>query len=193
MKSAFKYKLVVLSLIFSGCTASTEMAAFRDPEYRNSTFRYIVVEAHTSDLKWRKKIESRLTERLNKIGIDATESSTIFPPTKELTVKEKAELLHQQFPLPGDKNNMHGWLHIFVGNTGVEKQVALSGQTINTFEKPWSNMETVLIDIRHGKKVWRADSFTGGNALATFDDIINSFCSTTVKALLRGGLIEKSR
>jgi len=196
-------------LIFVGC-ASTRMTSFKDPDYQKTEFKRILVVANTSDLEDRQKLESKMVEEFSDIGVFALESYRLFPPTRDLSDEEKVELLL--------KNNIDAFISISVGESGVsEVYVPQTSSTTKTkgnvtvygnratykekstttyqggytLKKPWAEFETQLYDVSNGQMAWIATSFTGGNAYANRNTVINSYCGKTVEQLLEDNLITK--
>ena len=187
------------------------MTSFKDPDYQNAEFKRILVVANTNDLEDRQKLESKMVEAFSEIGVYALESYKLFPPTRELTDEEKVDLLL--------KNNIDAFISISVGESGVsevyipqtssttktEGNVNVYGNTARykekstttyqggyTLNKPWAKFETKLYDVSNGQMAWIASSFTGGNAYANRNTVINSYCGKTVDQLLEDNLINKS-
>lgn len=203
-----KYFIIpIFSLILIGC-ASTRMTSFKDPDYQNTEFKRILVVANTNDLEDRQKLESKMVESFSEVGVYALESYKLFPPTRELTNEEKVDLLL--------KNNIDSFISISVGESGVsdvyipqtssttktEGNVNVYGNTARykekstttyqggyTVHKPWAQFETKLYDVSNGRMAWIASSFTGGNAYANRNTVINSYCGKTVDQLLDDSLI----
>lgn len=207
--NSIKYFLsLVFFLILFGC-ASTRMTSFKDPDYQNTEFKRILVVANTNDLEDRQKLESKMVEAFSEVGVYALESYKLFPPTRELTDEEKVDLLL--------KNDIDAFISISVGESGVSEvyvpqtssttktkgEVNVYGNTARykekstttyqggyTLNKPWAEFETKLYDVSNGQMAWIASSFTGGNAYANRNTVINSYCGKTVDQLLEDKLIE---
>lgn len=203
-----KYSLSFFMILFLFSCASTRMISFKDPDYQKAEFKRILVVANTNDLEDRQKLESKMVEEFFDNGVFALESYRLFPPTRDLSDEEKVELLL--------KNNIDAFISISVGESGVsEVYVPQTSSTTktegnvsvyrNTAEykekskttyqggytliKPWSAFETQLYDVSNGQKIWIATSFTGGNAYANRNTVINSYCGKTVDQLLEDKLI----
>ncbi|MGQ9848086.1 MAG: hypothetical protein ACUVQP_11395 [Bacteroidales bacterium] len=206
----FNYSFILLILIFIFGCASTRMTSFKDPDYQKAEFKRILVVANTNDLEDRKKLESKMVEEFSDIGVYALESFRLFPPTRELTDEDKVELLL--------KNDIDAFILISVGESGVSEvyvpqtssttktkgSVSVYGNTAKyeeksttiyqggyTLNKPWAEFETSLYDVSNGQMVWIASSFTGGNAYANRNTIVNSYCEKTVEKLLEDRLIKR--
>ncbi len=205
---SYSIYLFIVFLIVS--CASTKMTSFKDPDYLNAKFKRILVVANTNDLEDRQKLESSMVEAFNDMGVFALESFKLFPPTRELSDQEKVDLLL--------KNNIDAFISISVGESGVsevyipqtssttktEGNVNVYGNTARykektttayqggyTLNKPWAKFDTKLYDVSNGKMAWIATSFTGGNAYANKNTVINSYCGKTVDQLLEDNLITK--
>jgi hypothetical protein len=184
------------------------MTSFKDPDYEKAEFKRILIIANTSDLGNRQLLESKMVKSFSDVGIFALESIKLFLPTRELTDKEKVDLLL--------KNNIDAFISISVGESGVEEvyipptsSITKTSGSVNvignsayyeeksktttqgdyTLEKPWAKFETKLYDVSNGRMVWTASSFTGGNAYANIRTVINSYCNKTVEKFIEDGLI----
>jgi hypothetical protein len=193
-----KVLVLFLVIVIGGC-ASTNMTSFKDPAFQNVKFKRILVIANTSDLQWRQKLESRMVGAFNDGGIDAMQSIFLFPPTRNLSPEDKVNLLMQ--------NNIDAYLSINVGESGVQNvYVPAIGKTVvegnqvyedpnkivggnYTLSKPWATFRTTLQDASSGSTAWVANSSTGGNAYASFNTVINSYCEKVVEQLRQDGLI----
>ena len=205
------YSLSFFVILFLISCASTRMTSFKDPDYQKAEFKRILVVANTNDLEDRQKLESKMVEEFSNIGVFALESFRLFPPTRELTDEDKVELLL--------KNDIDAFISISVGESGVREvyvpqtssttktkgNVSVYGNTATykekstttyqggyTLNKPWAEFETQLYDVSNGQMAWIATSFTGGNAYANRNTVINSYCGKTVDQLLEDKLITKS-
>lgn len=205
-----KYSISLFMILFLVSCASTRMTSFKDPDYQKAEFKRILVVANTNDLEDRQKLESKMVEAFSEIGVFAMESFRLFPPTRELNDEDKVELLL--------KNDIDAFISISVGESGVDEvyvpqtssttktkgEVNVYGNTARykekstttyqggyTLNKPWAEFETKLFDVSNGQMAWIASSFTGGNAYANRNTVINSYCGKTVDQLLEDNLINK--
>jgi hypothetical protein len=205
-----KYTICIFGIFLFASCASTRITSFKDPDYQNTEFKRILVVANTNDLEDRQKLESKMVEDFSDVGVYALESYKLFPPTRELTDEEKVDLLL--------KNNIDSFISISVGESGVsevyipqtssttktEGNVNVYGNTARykekstttyqggyTVHKPWAQFETKLYDVSNGHMAWIASSFTGGNAYANRNTVINSYCGKTVDQLIEDKMISK--
>jgi hypothetical protein len=199
---------ILLTLILVGC-ASTRMTSFKDPAYRYTTFQRVLIVVNTSNLERMLYFETQMVNEFSKAGFYGIEGYKLFPPTRNLSPTEKVELLKRE--------NIDSYLSISVGETGVERiyipptgtttsttgSVTVAGNNATyseksvteiqggyTLSKPWAEFETKLIDVSNGNTAWLATSFTGGNAFADFNTVINSFCEETLNKLKHDNLIK---
>lgn len=201
------FSLLFVSILLIGC-ASTKITTFTDPAYRSgSAFGRILVVAEISDLKWRQKMESRFVGEFGVRGIFAIEGINLFPPTRELSDQEKIDLLLE--------NQIDAFVLIDVGDAGVKQvyipetgsstqtkgTVSVYGNTATyrerkttttyggyTLSKPWAQFQARLYNVSNGENAWVASAFTSGNAYASFNTILNSFCAKTVEQLITDGM-----
>jgi len=198
-----RISISLLLVFFLLSCASTRITSFKDPDYQQADFKRILVIANTSDLEKRKKLESKMVEEFNEIGVFALESYNLFPPTRELSDQDKIKLLNQ--------NEIDSFISISVGESGINKvtvpvtssttktegNVSVYGNTANyeekstttyqggrTYSKPWADYETSLYDVSNGRMAWIASSHTSGNAYANFNTVINSYISKVVAKLV---------
>lgn len=209
MKSIMVSIVLLVMFLLVGC-ASTNMTSFKDPDYQKANFKRILIVANTNDLQDRQRLESKMVEAFLEVGVYSLESFKLFPPTREFTNEEKVDLLL--------KNNIDAFVSISVGESGVSEvyvpqtssttkttgNVNVSGNTANyrqkstttydggyTLNKPWAEFETKLYDVSNGRMAWIASSFTGGNAYANRNTVMNSYCSKTVEQLLEDNIIQE--
>ncbi len=207
MKSTRYFISLLCSILLVGC-ASTKMTSFKDPDYQKVEFKKILIVANTNDLGNRQKLESKMVEEFSDIGVFALESFRLFPPTRDLTDDEKVELLLNSnidafisisvgesgekevyIPKTSTTTETKGKVNVY-GNTATYKEESTTtNQGGYTVTKPWAEFETKLFDVSNGRMVWIATSFTGGNAFANKNTVINSYCDKTVNMLLEEKLV----
>jgi len=210
MKSLATFTIVTIAIVLLAGCATTKMTSFKDPAFQSISFKRILVVANTSDLEWRRKIETRMVKSFQDIGVFAIEGVQLFPPTREPTADEKVDILI--------KNKVDAYVSVSVGESGVKEEyvpstesttktkgsVRVSGDRADyaeksttkvdggyTLSKPWAGFQTKLFDVSSGQNAWVASSFTGGNAFADFSTVINSYCDKVVDQLIEDGLIKK--
>lgn len=209
MTGRLTFKALTFLIIFFGGCASTRMTSFKDPDYQVTRFKRILVVANTSDLERRLYFESKMVDVLLDAGVFALEGYRLFPPTRDLSPEQKVALLV--------RDSIDSYLAISVGESGIEQvyipptgsttttkgTASIVGDRLNyeqkskttieggyTFSKPWAEFTVELVDVTYGRRAWIASAFTGGNAFANFNTVINSFCNETLERLAQDRLVE---
>jgi hypothetical protein len=193
-KLIYKFFLISLALLCAGC-ASTQMTSFKDSSYESAVYKRLLVVVNVADLEKRFYFESKMSTVFNDTGVYAKEGYKLFPPTRTLNDSEKIDLLRQE--------NIDGYISVDVGESGIaqiyippthahkngarSEAIASSGYTIS---KPWAEYYAKLIDASSGKTAWISSAFTGGNAFATNNTVINSFCDKILSQLVADKLIK---
>ena len=207
MKIYTNLLLIFLAVILSNC-ASTRLTSFKDPDYKYANFNRILIVVNSNDLEKRLQLETAIVKAFEGTGIYALEGFNLFPPTRVLSDQEKVSLLVE--------NKLDAYISVIVGEIGTEEvYVPPTSSTTKTkgnvnvlgnratyeekskttyqggysFSKPWAEFETKLYDVSNGRMVWISTSFTGGNALASFNTLINSFSNEIVNRLEKNELI----
>ncbi len=101
---SFKYILVLLALaagmqschfnyLESKNSDRYGITAYVDPAYYSQTFDAIAVYSDSSDLQWRRIIETKTLETLHKNGVRAFSGSRLVPPTRQWTRTEGDSIL----------------------------------------------------------------------------------------------------
>jgi hypothetical protein len=139
------------------------------------------------------------------------EGMNLFPPTRTLTDEQKIDLLLQNnidsyivvgvgetgtqqvyIPQTGSSTKTKGSVNVY-GNTGTYQEKSTTttygGYTVS---KPWVQFDAKFFDVSNGQNAWVASAFTGGNAYANFNTVVNSFSSKTVEQLIKDGVVRRS-
>lgn len=211
MKLKIVLFVIVALLTLEGC-ASTTITSFKDPQYKTTTFNRILVIANFSNLQRRWRVETQLVKEFQRIGVFAIEYLNLFPPTRDYTDEEKINQLVN--------NNIDSFIMIDAGESGVSQvyipqigsyttktgKVNIYGNAATYDEKstttnyggyviskPWAHFNAKLFNASNGQNAWIASAFTGGNGLAGFDTVIDSFCWKMVQQLIDDGIIIKTK
>ena len=193
-KISLLFFCLVAAFISFNC-ASTQITSYVDPDYRDSSFKKILVTANTDKLDFRLKIENTISNNLTENGTVSVASYVLFPPTRTFTDSVKSAVM--------SANKFDACLIVTLGEKGVENfqnpiiasttngTIAPNG-TVNTTttylggeftSKPYAEFDLKLFDVKTGKMAWIANSITGGNAYADFETVYNSFCKNVVMKL----------
>ncbi len=179
--------------------ASTQVTAFKDPEFSTRAFSRPAVYAKTSNLRWRQSLEETMVEEMTKQGMAAEATIHLIPPTRDYSSEERVQILLS--------HEMDSLVVVEIGHMGVEKVYRPpTGATTKTyqgtstttftggynFSKPWANMSTYVLDLESGKKAWVASSFTGGTAYTSFKHVRRSYCESIAEKMLEHRIIESA-
>jgi hypothetical protein len=190
--------LLAIALFSIGGCASTSMSSFRDPQYLNHKCERIAVIVGSSNLMVRAELEQKMVRSFREDGVFAIAGTQIFPPTRTIADSTIAPTLLEK--------GIDSYLLIAPGAYGVEDfalpsltsgHVRTSGnvsvfqfvQTQNSVEKPYASHRVMLVDSKNNQVMWIADSFTGGNGLADFSTVNQSFCREVTRRLRAQGFI----
>jgi hypothetical protein len=172
------------------------------PEIRGRSFRAILVVAQLEDLGLKIAMERRfmagvVPPRSTPIpGVRFVPSHTILFPGRDYTGDQVVELMRQ--------NGIDATLVITPGATGSSETFipptyttrctafSMSGgcsQTTTTssgglsYSKPWAQFSAKLYEAANGQADWVATAFSGGNAFAHTEDLVNSMADKTLERL----------
>lgn len=194
--------LMAVLIVSTGC-ASTRVTAFKDPEFAGRSFGKPAVYANTANLEWRQSLEDRLVAEMSKHGVIARATFQLIPPTRDQSPEERAQILlahgidalivievgesgvkDQYIPPTGATTTTHGTVTTY-GSIGTYRGTSYTrvhgGYNVS---KPWAEMSTYVLEVATGRKAWVANSFTSGNAFASFKGIRESYAKKIVQQLL---------
>jgi hypothetical protein len=194
----------IFCLLTIGCV-STDLKAFRDPDFAGKKYQRILVQAGFSDLNMREAAETAFVERINKHAAVGIPSLSVFMPTRNYTADELGKIFTDQridammFVILTDAYTSQSYIP---GGSTTTGQATQSGNTINYsaqtqnygghyVSKPRAKYEIQLFDIPSGKKAWIATSHSRGNAFADFGNMITSLADSVVDQLQHDGLLKK--
>lgn len=131
MSNRFFLPLILLLPLCAACVQPIrQLTSFRDPAYRDSTYRRIVVFAEDADLQWRYDLESQLAEVLRQWKVDAQASHAVLIPTRTWNDSNRAVLLAG--------NGFDAYLHLVV-NTVDTWESTVPGRTSTEVQKKTTN------------------------------------------------------
>ena len=195
----FRTKLIIFSIcflaIFLGC-ATTDISTLRNPLYGSITFSKLLVSAPFQDLETRRIAESSFVNKFNELGIEAVMAIDLIPPIKVYTEEEINKIINtnhidgvliatltdyytDQAYVP-ESSKTTGSATVYgnriYGNSTTRKS---GGYYIN---KPRVRFEVNIYTTTTGDIVWKATSFTRGNAFANQQTLLSSLADEVVYA-----------
>jgi|LFRM01.1.fsa_nt_gb hypothetical protein len=191
--------MVMLVFFSVGCSKtdliSSSINSVVDPEFVNVKYNNILVFSSISDIGWRKKFETSVSNELNNAGVNSYNSIDLLPPTKEYDQEDLNKVI--------DKYNIEGVLILNVTNADIikdyyttpkqgytsksgsgyiignniytnesETYYETGGQTYE-FNKPTMTVEAKIFDTRYNAWSWICQVSTYGPAITNFQDLID--------------------
>lgn len=83
--------LPLVLLLLAGCSSPVHLISFKDPAFRTTQFRRILVLADSTNVVWRKLVEAAVVNAITDRGILAMESSEVIPPTRVWGASERRD------------------------------------------------------------------------------------------------------
>lgn len=211
--------IALLVLFIVGCSKTdlikSSVNSVVDPEFVNVKYNNILVFSSISDIGWRKKIETSVSNELSKSGVISYNSIDLLPPTKEYNQEDLNKVI--------DKYDIEGVLILNINNVDVikdyyttPKQGHISksgsgyviGNNIYTNEsgiyyetggqtyelnKPTMNIETKIFDVRYNAWSWICQVSTNGPAITNFEDLIDKSAIDIADKLIEDKKIEDKK
>lgn len=207
---------LVVGLVATSC-ASTEMSTYVDPAYRSgSRFASVIILGTGMALDERQMVEEVAVRAFQSHGVLALRGTEVLPPTRQYTDKEVVNAIvrtgvetvlvlgagakdvsETYVPPSYHPGTTYGTANTYgstYGNTYSGTTTFNVYQTPGyttggyTLSKPRANYSAILLEVKSGNAVWKADAFSRGNAFASFDDLAVSVAEESVKQLLDDGL-----
>jgi hypothetical protein len=84
-------------------------------------------------------------------------------------------------------------LFLRTAEIGTDKTVVGDQAGTSTQVSPWAQFEAELQDVASGETAWRTSATSGGNAYASFDTLLGSFCDAVTESLVKEGVLQRQR
>ncbi len=195
--------LLIICFVF-GC-ATTQITAFKDPDFQGVTYKKIIVYPNIENLESRTKFEAIACEKLIKYDVECIQSLTIFLPTRSYTPEETKNILERagidailsvrmtdayttDTYVP-ETHTTTGYMTGF-GNTATYNSYTSTygGYTVS---KPTIKFEISITDEKSGKKAFIANSTTNGSGSASLNNLLSSLAKEIGAKLYQNGLIKE--
>lgn len=172
-------QIVVAALLLTASVAtsafrSTDFQSFTDPDFQDFQPRKVIVLVNGATNELRSEIERRLVDALARKGVEAVPYRQVFPPTREWSAEEKAEILRrgsfdsglivtigasasQVIPIA---TQTHGSANVYgtVSGGTYGGNASSSSTTYNVYgARSVSEFSAVLIEGASGRTAWYAD------------------------------------
>ena len=161
--SFYSFTITSISFIlFSGCCSVSDLTTFKDPGFPKEPYHSLVIVASFSNLEWRQKLETAITDSLIARQLTAVMSYSLASPTQDWTVSELDSLFKT--------NGAEGYLLLselsatlvtsynpgstFINiNRGSQTATATTNQgSIQQSVK--RTLQVELFDLRTGQRTW---------------------------------------
>jgi hypothetical protein len=215
MKGGFMKKIVPtisLLLVLAGCV-TTKVASLVDPDYKNASFRRVLVIANFANIDAMKKFETFAAHRLKDKGLYAIENHLLLPPLREYTDEEKRRAFVGErldcYLIISPKGVNTGTIYVpTISSTQVDvnaqKNRARGSSTTVTSQGGGrdvvSSVDTQgeLFDFQNGRIAWRGDAnsqipYYGARPMGEPDDVFKSACHEIVDQMIQDGVLAKSK
>ena len=204
--------LSLVSILFASCV-STNVASFKDPSYRNASFRRFLVIANYQKIEIVQKVESMVVERLKKQRVYAIANSSLLPPIREYSDDEKRKAFIAEnldcyiIVSPSGVNNATLYVPSISSTSAnvsaSRNRASGSSTTVTSMGGPRDVVSSVdtqaeLYDFQNGNIVWKGEANTEvhynayGQTFARIDDVLSSFCSNIVDELEKNSLLKRT-
>ncbi|MBK7361020.1 MAG: hypothetical protein IPJ01_01560 [Micavibrio sp.] len=209
MKTAF---LMIPVLLLAACAqvTATRGSSFTDPAFTGGGFSSLVIDARAGSLTEREAIERSAVAEAQRIGIPATASIDVLPPTRdtgeqarkrkimntgaavvlEIHPREK-QIVRDYIPGSRYRNSPwhhRGWRH---GRHGYDDPFFYDEPSL-ILEEPESHYEAILFTLPHYRKAWAGDLTTRGPTGMSFDDVAANYGRELVERLAADGMLATS-
>ena len=190
-------------MLTMGCAfTQLESESYVDKSAPQRTFNRILVMAQISDYTNRTQAEQAFVERLANGSTQVIASATLILPDRKYTEAQMSDLIKQynieavllikltaeykqRIQTPGSPS---------CTNALVSANAALLDSrecNIDNFiDRPTMEFDFRLYDVATNKTIWEAATVTQGTNLSGFPTLIRSLADTTVKRMLRDGVVQ---
>lgn len=205
-----KLSILFCLLMLTACNTTTNLSCIVDPNYRgNFQAKKMVIIGYGMSLDEQKELQNTLKESLVNYDVAVLRGLDVFSPTRHYSDKDMYEIakskgvdtflivsvdareISEQYIPPTyhpGKSTSHvsGYGNYATVDTYTEPGYISGGYSI---KKPVMNVSIYLKNTKNKETIWIAEGFSGGNAHASFSDLIVSVAKRTVDELFKEGLI----
>lgn len=162
----------------SGCI-STNVKGYTDQDYQGYKIRKAVVRAPDTDFQFGALLENSIVDELGDAGVKAGSFLKLFPPTRQWTNEQVAQILRQQgydtimtVSLTGSNTSSDTIGYINTGTASVYGNTAYyngNSTAITTFHRHTTSHIKVY-NVATGRVVWIGDARTSAGGLLYMGD-----------------------
>jgi hypothetical protein len=189
--------------LICGC-ADTNVTSFRDPDFKDTVYKKLLIVVPFSDLDLKKTAEESLKNAFQAKGIEVLIGIQTIPPTRDISYEELSKILNinvvdgvlvlavsdywkDQAYVP-ETSTSRGSAYIIGNSIQYNSTTNKSGGYY--ISKARIKFECRLFDVKTGKVAWMATSMTRGNAFANFAVLADSLAEKIVQYLINEKVVE---
>ncbi|MBN3033199.1 MAG: hypothetical protein JW873_03810 [Candidatus Saganbacteria bacterium] len=189
--------------LICGC-ADTNVTSFRDPDFKDTVYKKLLIVVPFSDLDLKKTAEESLQKAFQAKEIEVLIGFQTIPPTRDFSYEELSKILKtngidgvlilavsdywkDQAYVP-ETSTSRGSAYIIGNSIQYNSTTNKSGGYY--ISKPRIKFECRLFDVKTGKVAWMATSMTRGNAFANFTVLADSLAEKIVQYLIDEKVVE---
>jgi hypothetical protein len=179
------------------------MSSYKDPAYTDKSYSSFVVISTFKQIDSDRYIESKISEDLEDVGVNAICGLDLLPPTRDYSVEETLSIIQATGAdaiLTVQLTDSYSRYHTSTPSYHTAGTVSTYGNTsyVNanttqmggvTTSKPVAEFRITVIDVETGARVLIADSTTRGNAYARKNDLFASLAQEIVDELIKSKTI----
>jgi hypothetical protein len=198
MEKQFTLLIIIICLFaMTGCI-TTNVKGYTDTDYQKYAIKKVIVRAPNAGFEFGELLEKSMVEELEDEGIKAQTFIKIFPPTREWTNDQVAEILLSEgfdtimyINLAGSNSSSSTVGYINNGNASVYGNSA----SFNSYSTPvvtfnrYTETRIKVYFVKSGKIIWVGDTSTKAGGLAYMGDTTttNSIAEDVVNSLKGNG------
>jgi hypothetical protein len=194
--------LIWLVLAMGCAITQLESESYVDKSAPPKTFQRILVMARISDYTNRTQAEQAFVERLTHGSTQVIASATLILPDRKYTEAEINDLIRQynidavllikltaeyqqRIQTPGSPNCTTA-----LASANAALLESRECNIDNFIDRPTMEFDFRFYDVATNKTIWEAATVTQGTNLSGFPTLIRSLADTTVKRMLRDGVVQ---
>jgi len=189
-----KRSLLLAVVLISAC-ATTNITGFTDPDYRNKSYKSLVVVTPNLNLEYSSLLQGKVCKALEAQKVSCARGLDLFPPTRTFDTSEIVQILAE--------NKIDGYLLLSYGGSSTQSQqigtlsygsASVFGNTVSAYGSSTPVMSfsrrdgysAVLIDTQSYNKAWIGGATTHAQGLANItDDVFTTSLGQKIAAELK--------
>lgn len=159
-----------------------EVNSFVDPDYRDTSFKKIMIDVPAESFAARKSWENTLVQYFTGFKMKAVESNVMFLPTRQYSAQDSMRVLAD--------SGVDAVLRFKVRLHSYATELCTDGTPM---EKPQVAFNWILSDLKNNRTVWIGDGYNGGNVYSTLSGITHTLIMKIMETIVSEGIIDYER